>query len=426
VLKFVAWGALLIQALQLKQSASVYRKLTFTIERWIQLMHVNHFPSTANRYIAETLNRNLGESENKYRILLVNDSDRDDESQLLNCIQKEALYWVNSASGTEALEIVRESPPDLMVLDVSISLLEWRDLISIIRSTVMPYFPILLVANNDHISLELALEAGADDLVTKPFVVNELKAKIRALLRVNSRISERDARLKAQENFVRLLVHDLRVPLAAAIYLLDSLVDGVYGNTLEEISPVLRRLYSSSQSLLDLVNTLLDASLYDAGVKKLNLEKVDLRQIITSVAEQLLPLATAKKLNLQINLNTSLPLIVEGAPIELQRLFLNLVSNAIKFTDFGWVKIVQQKSDSKVVIEVSDSGMGISDEDLPKIFSRFYCGGRGHTSVGFGLGLYLAKQIVEAHKGNIGVSSSPGLGSTFTIQLPFCQPTTPP
>ncbi len=426
MLKFVAWGALLIQALQLKQSASVYRKLTFTIERWIQLMHVNHFPSTANRYIAETLNRNLGESENKYRILLVNDSDRDDESQLLNCIQKEALYWVNSASGTEALEIVRESPPDLMVLDVSISLLEWRDLISIIRSTVMPYFPILLVANNDHISLELALEAGADDLVTKPFVVNELKAKIRALLRVNSRISERDARLKAQENFVRLLVHDLRVPLAAAIYLLDSLVDGVYGNTLEEISPVLRRLYSSSQSLLDLVNTLLDASLYDAGVKKLNLEKVDLRQIITSVAEQLLPLATAKKLNLQINLNTSLPLIVEGAPIELQRLFLNLVSNAIKFTDFGWVKIVQQKSDSKVVIEVSDSGMGISDEDLPKIFSRFYCGGRGHTSVGFGLGLYLAKQIVEAHKGNIGVSSSPGLGSTFTIQLPFCQPTTPP
>ncbi|MCC5623824.1 sensor histidine kinase [Nostoc sp. CHAB 5715] len=70
--------------------------------------------------------------------------------------------------------------------------------------------------------------------------------------------------------------------------------------------------------------------------------------------------------------------------------------------------------------------MGISDEDLPKIFSRFYCGVRGHRSVGFGLGLYLAKQIVEAHKGNIGVSSSPGLGSTFTIQLPFSQPTTPP
>ncbi len=389
-------------------------------------MYISHFPSTANPYIAEASNGILGETDYKYRILLVSDSDRDDESQLLNCIQKEASYWIKSASVREALEIVRESPPDLMVLDVSNSLLKWHDLISIIRSTVMPYFPILLVANNDHPNLELGLEAGADDLVTKPLVANELGARIQTLLRVNRRIAERDARLKAQENFVRLLVHDLRVPLAAAIHLLDSLVDGVYGDDLEEISPVLRRLYSSTQSLLDLVNTLLDASLYDAGVKKLNLEKVDLRQIIISVAEQLLPLATAKKLNVQINLNTSLPLIVEGDSIELRRLFLNLVSNAIKFTDFGWVKILQQKNDSTVVIEVIDSGMGILDEDLPNIFSRFYCGGRGRRgNVGSGLGLYLAKQIVEAHKGNIAVSSSPGLGSTFTIKLPLSQPTIP-
>ncbi len=390
-------------------------------------MHISHFPSTANRGIAGTFNGILGESDDKYRILLVSDSDRDDESQLLNYIQTCASYWVKSASLPEALEIVRESPPDLMVLDVSKKRVEWHNLISNIRSTATPYFPILLVANNDEPTLESGLEAGADDLVTKPFIANELGVRIRALLRVNRRIAERDARLKAQENFVRLLVHDLRVPLYAASQLLESLVEGIYGQDLKEISPLLRRLDSSTQSLLNLVNTLLDASLYDAGVKKLNLEKVDLRQIIIFVAEQLLSLATAKKLDMQINLDTSLPLIIEGDPIELQRLFLNLVSNAIKFTDFGWVKIVQQKNDSKVVIEVSDSGMGIPEEDLPNIFSRFYCGGRGRRGyVGSGLGLYLAKQIVEAHKGNIEVSSSLGFGSTFTIQLPLFQPNTPP
>ncbi len=388
-------------------------------------MHITHFHSTANRSIAGASNGIVGESDERYRILVVSDSGN--ESQLLNYIQKEASYWVGSASATEALEIVRESPLDLMVLDVSKKRVDWHELISIIRSTVTPYFPILLVANSDRPSLESWLEAGADDLVTKPLVENELGVRIRVLLRVNRRISERDARLKAQENFVRLLVHDLRVPLYATRHLLEYLVEGIYGDDLKEISPVLRRLYSSTESLLDLVNTLLDTSVYDAGVKKLNLEKVDLQEILTFVAEQLLPLATAKQLDMQVKLNTSSPLIVEGDSIELRRLFLNIVSNAIKFTDFGWVKIVQQKNDLKVVIEVSDSGMGISDEDLPKIFSRFYCGGRGRRSnVGYGLGLYLAKQIVEAHKGNIGVSSTDGLGSTFTIQFPLFQPITPP
>jgi signal transduction histidine kinase len=385
-------------------------------------VYINHFPSTANRAIAGTFNGILGESDDKYTILLVSDSDKDDKSQLLNYLQKEALYWVRSTSSTEALDIVKESPPDLMVLDVSKKRVEWHDLISNIRSTVLPYFPILLVVDNDKPTLELGLEASADDFVTKPLLANELGVRIRALLRVNSRIAERDARLKAQENFVRLLVHDLRVPLYAASQLLECLVEGTYGNDLKEISPVLRRLYSSTESLLDLVNTLLDASLYDAGAKKLNLEKVDLQKIIISVVEQLSPLATAKKLNMQLNLNTSLPIIVEGDPNELRRLFLNLVSNAIKFTDFGWVKIVQHKNDSEVVIQISDSGMGIPDDDLPKIFGRFYCGGRGKGgNVGSGLGLYLAKQIVESHKGNIGVSSSVGFGSTFTIQFPLSQ-----
>ena len=168
-----------------------------------------------------------------------------------------------------------------------------------------------------------------------------------------------------------------------------------------------------------MVNTLLDTSLYDAGVKKLNFEKVDIQQILVFIAEQLRSLATAKNLKMQINLSVSSPTIVEGDPIELQRVFLNLISNAIKFTNLGCVSIGLQNKE-KAIIEISDSGIGITTKDLPNIFSRYYCGDRNKGGdVGSGLGLYLAKQIVEAHKGSIEVLSIPGLGSTFIVELPL-------
>ncbi|MDF5733400.1 MAG: HAMP domain-containing sensor histidine kinase [Rhizonema sp. PD38] len=304
-----------------------------------------------------------------------------------------------------------------MVIEVSDLLIDWHNLISNIRSDAI-YFPILLVTDTDSLTLESGLLAGADDLVTSPFIANDLGARIKALLRINRRIAEAGDRLKAQENFNRLLVHDLRVPLCATSQILDSLVEGIYGQELKEISPILRRLHSNAQSSLDLVNTLLDTSLYDAGVKKLNFEKVDIQQTLIFIAEQLSSLATTKKLKMQINLSVSSPTLVEGDPIELQRVFLNLISNAIKFTDFGCVSIGLQNNDN-AIIEISDSGMGIVKEDLPNIFSRYYCGDRSKGGIGSGLGLYLAKQIVEAHKGSIEVLSIPGLGSTFIIELPL-------
>lgn len=126
-------------------------------------MYISHFPSTANRYIAEASNGILGESDYKYRILLVSDSDRDDESQLLNCIQKEASYWIKSALVREALEIVRESPPDLMVLDVSNSLLKWHEYA---RKKVQQNSPIMkpqIFAGEEGYKILLA-RASIDDL----------------------------------------------------------------------------------------------------------------------------------------------------------------------------------------------------------------------------------------------------------------------
>ena len=351
----------------------------------------------------------------KDRILLL--SDNRNES-LLNYIQVCPSFWIRHADNTEVLQIVRDSPLDLIVIEVS-DLLKWYDLVSNIRSAATTYFPILLVGNIDSLTLESALLAGADDIVTKPFSASDLRAKIKTLLRMNRRITEASDRLQAQENFIRLLVHDLKVPISATSRILESLIEGIYGQELKEICPVLRRLYSSELCTLELVNTLLDTSLYDAGAKKLDFEEVDIQQILVFIAEQLRSLATAKKLKMQINLSVSSPTIVEGDPIELQRVFLNLISNAIKFTNFGCVSIGLQNNNSKAIIEISDSGMGIVRKDLPNIFSRYYCGDRSKGGVGSGLGLYLAKQIIEAHQGSIEVFSAPGLGSTFVIELPI-------
>ncbi|MDF5732283.1 MAG: hybrid sensor histidine kinase/response regulator [Rhizonema sp. PD38] len=368
-------------------------------------------------YLKEKYNAHLSLSQdNKDRILLLSDNDLDES--LLNYIQVCTSFWVRHTDSTEVLQIVRKSPLDLMVI-FALDLPNWHDLIGNIRSAAIAYFPILLVSDIDSLTLESGLLAGADDLVTKPFAASELKAKIGTLLRMNRRITEASDRSLAQENFVRLLVHDLRVPLYATSQILDSLVEGVYGQELKEISPILRRLHSSTQSSLELVKTLLDTSLYDAGVKKPNFEKIDIQQTLVFIAEQLRSLAMAKNLKMQINLSVSSPTLIVGDPIELQRVFLNLISNAIKFTNFGCVSIGLQNND-KAIIEISDSGMGITAKDLPNIFSRYYCGDRSKGgNVGSGLGLYLAKQIVEAHKGRIEVFSAPGLGSTFIVELPI-------
>ncbi|MFQ6042945.1 MAG: sensor histidine kinase, partial [Candidatus Poribacteria bacterium] len=169
--------------------------------------------------------------------------------------------------------------------------------------------------------------------------------------------------------------------------------------------------------LLSLINITLDISEAESGVMKLNLEKVNLADIVEEVAEMFRPAAEEKSLSLQVKAEPNISILADS-----HRLFqvaANLVDNALKYTPSGGnITISVELKDNSAILSVSDTGVGIPSEEVPKIFQRFYRSEESRSASGFGLGLSVAQAIVHAHGGEIRVESSPGKGSDFKVLLP--------
>lgn len=292
--------------------------------------------------------------------------------------------------------------------------------------------PILLITAHDSASVVQGLDMGADDFIRKPVEMDELLARVRSLLRLKHSVDERNSIALQREDFVSRLAHDLRTPLVAADRMLTLMQQGALGEISLPMRDAFGTMVRSNQNLIALVSMLLEVYRYEAGRKSLSFAAVDLRQLITEVAEELAPLADAKGLSINLDLTES----AESAPIakypgdrlELHRLMTNLIGNAIKFTDNGSIDVSLKAANSPaytsfknqplawVIIEIKDTGAGISPAAQTKLFERFSSG--THKKSSTGLGLHLCRQIVEAHRGTIDVKSELGKGSLFTIRLP--------
>jgi len=144
---------------------------------------------------------------------------------------------------------------------------------------------------------------------------------------------------------------------------------------------------------------------------------MDLNLLIQEIVSDMKILAEQK--NVEIKFLQRKEMILNGDRDQLKRLFVNLLDNAIKYTPQGGKIILESKKEGKIInIEISDTGIGISQDELPRIFDRFYTVDKSRSGVGFGLGLSIVKSIVEAHKGNIEVKSVLNKGTTFTVHLP--------
>ncbi|MFB2879077.1 ATP-binding protein [Floridanema aerugineum] len=371
-------------------------------------------------------------SVEKDRILVVDDSP--DNVFLIQAILEEEGYQVITASdGFSAIALIEESPPDLLLLDVMMPGMDGFEVTLRVRqNTSLPFMPILLITAYDNLSVAKGLDNGADDFIHKPVEVDELLARVRSLLRLKHSIDERDAIARQREDFVSRLTHDLRTPLIAADRMLGLIRQGALGEISPTILEVLDTMVRSNQNLLAMVNTLLEVYRYEAGRKTLTFSQVDLTEILKQAVQELQPLADEKNLCLNLDLGKKATdssdgkITVEGDRLELHRVFINLIGNAIKFTEAGSVEVhlinqADKNSNSKpsIIVEVEDTGPGISREDQTKLFERFRQG--KHKQSGSGLGLHLSRRIVETHQGTIDVKSELGKGSCFTVSLPVKQ-----
>jgi GAF domain-containing protein/HAMP domain-containing protein len=222
-----------------------------------------------------------------------------------------------------------------------------------------------------------------------------------------------------KSQFLANMSHELRTPLNAVLGYTELIQDGVYGAMPEKVTAVLDRVQANGRHLLGLINDVLDLSKIEAGQLQLGIGEYSMRDVVHTVVAATEPLAASKKLPIRIDLAERLP-SARGDERRISQVLLNLLGNAIKFTEEGEIRIAAAVKADHFVVSVSDTGPGIPVPEQEKIFEEFHQVDSSNTKVkgGTGLGLAISRRIIELHGGQITVDSDLGRGSTFTIKLP--------
>ncbi len=222
---------------------------------------------------------------------------------------------------------------------------------------------------------------------------------------------------RLRDDFIATLTHDLKTPLHAAIQTLDFFLDGTVGTLNDKQHLLLETMKNSNKDLLSLVNNLLQAYKYESGQLYLSKDEFELKDFIDNCINEIDALIKKKEINLIIDIKENEKIYADKQ--ELKRVFINLLGNAISYTSQDKSISIYTEIDYNFInILIKDEGKGIPSEDIPKLFNRFSQGTSKKRSTGTGLGLFLSRQIVEAHGGNISLESEYGNGSVFKFSIP--------
>jgi signal transduction histidine kinase len=423
-------------SLHIPRGSAHLPKERISAERTMELAHIGALPfvEEALGWLPDGLQGHATQAaptplaSSQARLLVVDDNA--DMRGYLCRLLGERWQVDSAADGAAALALVRKAPPDLVIADVMMPVMDGFELLSAIRADEsIAKVPVMLVSARagEEASAE-GLRAGADDYVTKPFSARELLARVESrLAQARLRAAERSAREAAEQAnqardvFFTMLSHELRTPLMAVL----SWTDLLKGNKLDadEARHALDLIERNSRVQRRLVDDLLDVSRIVTGRLRIDPRPMrSLAPLIDMVVDSFLPAATAKSLTIDTSLAPCVG-IVNGDSERLQQVVWNLLSNAIRFTPAGGrIQVQYRRRGDDVELQVRDTGQGIAPDALPHLFERYWQGAntqRRSQGQGLGLGLAIAHRIIELHGGTITASSDgEGTGSTFTVLLP--------
>ncbi len=330
---------------------------------------------------------------------------------------------IEASTGEEAIEIISKSTPAIALLDNKLPGIQGVEVLQFINSN---HPEILVMMITSYASLDLAVKAtniGAYDFVPKPFTPQELKSSIENItkhyfLRRMTRKLHREGK-QVRFQFLTVLSHELKAPLNAIEGYLRMMQEKQAGESIDSYMEFIDRSLSRIQSMRTLIMDLLDLTHIESGKRQRTLREIDLTLVARSAIETMTPLAIQRDISLTLDGTESVVMLADSDDMEI--LFNNLISNAVKYNrQGGWVKCSISKTTDSVEVRVSDSGIGIESNDIPKLFQEFsriknpLC----KNVTGSGLGLSIVKRIADMYSATIKVDSQAGVGSTFTVKFP--------
>lgn len=332
------------------------------------------------------------------------------------------LYTTSRAAGVRVLLVAAPRPrvPVLSIFaDEFFTPIMQGWVIALLLSLVLAFLLSRWVADPMQKVVLAARQYPSDDIQpVPPRGPREVQDLTRAF---NSMIERVDNSQKSQRNFVADVSHELKTPLTSIQGFAQAILDGT-ADTPESRKQAAQIIYDESSRMHRMALDLLDLARLEGGIADLKMSQVDIKVLLQNVIDKFTPQANAANVDLQLNVPDDLPILM-GDGDRLAQVFTNLVDNALKFTPVnGKVTLFAKKVGAEMELSITDTGLGVPNEALPRLFDRFYqvdasrAGGVNHST---GLGLAIVKEIVQAHGGRIGVRSQAGQGTTFTINLPL-------
>src|SRR5579864_2054434 len=344
---------------------------------------------------------------------------------------------VEAGDGDEAYSLVESHRPSLLVADVVMPRMDGFSLVRELRSQAdWSYLPILMATGLDDVpSITKAYEAGATDFISKPINWVVLGHRVRYMLRANQAFEElrqnQDRLIAAKEDaeaasrvkteFLANMGHELRTPLNAIIGFSEIMRDGTFGPLSDKYAEYATAIADSGGHLLAIINDILDMARAEANRLVLVEEEVEIARAVAFSIGTIEEMARRAEIDCHCDIPKDLPRFF-GDAAKLRQILINLLSNAVKFTPAGGrVSVsVERDAEDRLAFRVADTGIGIPSDKLPVVLSPFgqIESGLNRKYDGIGLGLPLAKRLVEMHGGSMEIASEPGKGTVVTAHFP--------